>query len=123
MRDSDHALVLHLPDSFLGAAAAPTGVEVATAPKNESYVFPQPASDSMTFVFSLDSSADTTILIYDFAGNNVKKSLHLAAISGNNRVVVDISTLRPGPYYYVIKAKPVSGSEIKFPLNKFYVKR
>jgi len=49
------------------ASATPTPYFVS-APEGNCYVFPQPASNSMTIVYSSDAQADMTVKIYNSAG-------------------------------------------------------
>jgi len=90
---------------------------------NDSYVFPQPAQEAATFVYALDATSQVTITIYDFSGGIVKSASFSGTANRRNKAVVDVSSLRAGPYFYMIKVKPASGPEKKYNLSKFYVKR
>jgi hypothetical protein len=102
------------------ASATP---ELPNPDANDSYVFPQPALDTATFVFPLDAASQVTIVIYDFAGNQVKSAVFAGVADRRNKAVVDVASLRPGPYFYMLKVKPITGPEKKYNLEKFYVKR
>jgi hypothetical protein len=90
---------------------------------NDSYVFPVPATANITFVYSLSEQANVTIDVFDFAGNLAHKFYCTGNASATNTTQENISGLSPGIYYYIIKAKTVSGTEIKFKANKFLVVR
>jgi hypothetical protein len=116
------------PTNTLFLTSTPTVTVTPAGPpvpkEGQAYVYPLPADSKITFVYSLTEEADVTIYIFDFAGNLIKPEKKCIGINSNiNRCEVDINNLTPGIYYYLIKAKTVSGKEIKFKLNKFIVKR
>jgi len=92
-------------------------------PSNDSYVFPVPANSTITFVFSLSEQADVTIDVFDFAGNLVHKFECQGQATATNTVQEDISRFSTGIYYYLIRAKTASGTQVKFKTNKFLVAR
>ncbi|MCX8092537.1 MAG: T9SS type A sorting domain-containing protein [Candidatus Goldbacteria bacterium] len=91
--------------------------------EGQAYTYPLPADSKITFVYSLPEDADVSIFIFDFSGNLIKHEKHTGINSNTNRSEVKTSDLAPGIYYYFIKAKTISGKEIKFKLNKFIIKR
>lgn len=94
-------------------------------PDDDAYAFPLPASGTLSFCYNLaEAATEVAISIYDFAGNYVMTHTEPSGISGKNiSQVVDVSRLRPGIYYYLIKAKGVSGSDMKIKVKKFIIKR
>jgi hypothetical protein len=94
-------------------------------PDDDAYAYPLPADDLIRFVCDISAaSTDITITIYDFAGNFVKEVKETGSFNGKFiSGTVDITRLRPGIYYYLIKAKQVSGGEQKIKIKKFIVKR
>jgi uncharacterized delta-60 repeat protein len=108
------------------ATIAPAGLPAPDA--GDSYVYPLPASVQANFAFNLSEQADVTISIFDFAGNFVCKKLFTnqpAAPIGAlpDSVAVDVSHFSTGIYFYIIKAKGVSGNDIKYNVNKFIVRK
>jgi hypothetical protein len=104
----------------------PTPVASLDIPANDdSYVYPMPASSSISFVFSLNETASVTINIFDFAGNLVKtvSGSNVAASNIAEITGVNISRFSRGVYYYLIKAVTASGKEIKYKINKFIVQK
>jgi hypothetical protein len=91
--------------------------------EGQAYVYPLPADSKITFVYSLTEDASVTIYVFDFAGNLIKEIKHDGINSNINKCEIETSKLSSGVYYYLIKAKTVSGKEIKFKLNKFIIKR
>lgn len=109
-----------------------TATRVIPMPDDDSYTFPLPADASMQFVFILGEDAtEASITVFDFAGNLVRignqdSIQHLTAITAGVPVLtqqVDVSRLRPGIYYYLIKAKSAAGTDIKMKVKKFIIKR
>ena len=72
-------------------------------PVREPYVYPQPASVKVTFVYSLYQAAQIKIIIYNIAGMDVAV-IEQQGIAGNNKKEFYLSSMAPGAYYYVIKA-------------------
>jgi hypothetical protein len=101
----------------------PPGLDLPAS--NDSYVYPLPASASVTFVFSLQEQADITISIFDFAGNYIRTVAVAGVMPSDTAQVsgIDISRFSTGTYYYLIKARGVSGKTLKFKLNKFVVRK
>jgi hypothetical protein len=89
----------------------------------DSYVYPMPASDSLTLVYSLDEPAAVAINIFDFAGNRVKEISTNAVNSKTNKETIDVKSLKAGIYYYIIKANTSSGNTVKYKVNKFIIKK
>ncbi len=104
-----------------------TATQTPPGPPNpeqgDSYVYPMPASDSMTLVYGLSENAEITVHVFDFAGNLVREYKGSGVNSPVNSLPMDVSRLRSGIYYYMIKAKTASGAEQKFKINKFIVRR
>jgi hypothetical protein len=69
-----------------------------------SYVYPQPASEKVTFVYSLRDYADVRIIVYNVAGMDVAVLKAAGKPGNNNRAELNLSGFAPGVYYYVIKA-------------------
>lgn len=73
------------------------------AGKLNSYVYPQPASEKITFVYSLEQAASVKIAVYNTAGMDVAVINHQGTATNNNKVEYSLSSLAPGTYYYIIK--------------------
>ena len=99
-----------------------TGTPNYTAAKGgDCYVFPQPASNSLTFVFSSDSGADMTVKIYNAAGMPAAV-LNARAVPGNyNYIYLDLSRFAPGIYYYIMTGNKDQGGSFNFGVKKFMV--
>ncbi|WP_312762066.1 pectinesterase family protein [Epilithonimonas sp.] len=82
--------------------------------KKRMKVYPNPFTDRLTLSYQLKSDSDVTISLYDNSGRIVKY-LSEKAKSGDNKIVVDGSTLKPGIYYYSVKSssEQLSGKLIK----------
>lgn len=94
-----------------GAAGAATSTMTPTpnpsspdAGAGSSYVYPQPASEKVTFVYSLRDYADVRIIVYNVAGMDVAVLKAAGKPGNNNRAELNLSGFAPGVYYYVIKA-------------------
>jgi hypothetical protein len=99
-----------------------TGTPNYTAAKGgDCYVFPQPSSNSLTFVFSSDSGADMTVKIYNAAGMPAAV-LNARAVPGNyNYIYLDLSRFAPGIYYYIMTGNKDQGGSFNFGVKKFMV--
>jgi hypothetical protein len=105
-----------------------TATFAVVAPDDDAYAFPMPAADNIKFVYFLNEAAsEVTVNIFDFAGNfiNMNPAVKQFNVSAGISMTqpVDIKRLRPGIYYYLIKAKTPDGREIKIKIKKFIVKR
>lgn len=82
--------------------------------KKRMMIYPNPFTDRLTVAYQLKSDSDVTITLYDNSGRIVK-SLSEKAKSGDNKIVVDGSALKPGIYYYSVKgsSEQISGKVIK----------
>jgi hypothetical protein len=100
------------------AALTPLPTPVPTA-YLKPYVYPQPASVKVTFVYSLYQAAQVKIIIYNIAGMDVAV-IEQQGIAGNNQKEFYLSALAPGAYYYVIKVSYGSRTDSYEP-GKFLV--
>ena len=91
------------------------------AVSGESYVFPQPAKSSVNIAFSLTEPAQADIFIFNAAGMQVASFNMQGTSSDYNKLNVDLSRFSPGVYYYLIKARALSGAVTEFKINKFLV--
>jgi hypothetical protein len=66
--------------------------------------YPNPASYSTTFSFMINAQAVVDLKIYDSQGRMVKAVVQQSMNPGEHRIVADLSSLRPGNYFYKIKA-------------------
>ena len=62
--------------------------------------FPNPFNPSTTIQFSLPTSSDVTIELYDLLGNKVKTLVDSKYESGTYTIKVDGSDLAAGVYFY-----------------------
>jgi len=69
----------------------------------------------------LPEAAQTDIYIYNSTGMQVASFNHQGENSDYNRFTVDLAKFSPGVYYYLIRAKTLSGTDIRFNVNKFLV--
>lgn len=104
----------------LTPTVTPTG-GYAQAPAGESYVYPQPAADVLNIIYSIDSTADVMIYVYNAAGMPVADFINTSMPGGSNKAVLDISGFARGVYYYVIRTKDLSGKTVNFKPDKFLV--
>jgi hypothetical protein len=66
--------------------------------------YPNPAFHSTYFGLKLKRAADVTVIITNLTGQTIKK-LDLGMMnSGNNQIMIDISGLAPGIYFYSVQA-------------------
>lgn len=93
------------------------------ASEGDSYVCPQPAKDSLNFVFSLNEDADVTINIFTINGKNAGKTSVKGIQTSRNTAYFNAASLPPGMYYYLIKARTTDGKNIGFKPGKFAVER
>ncbi|WP_313101371.1 pectinesterase family protein [Epilithonimonas sp.] len=82
--------------------------------KKSMKVYPNPFTDRLTLSYQLKSDSNVTISLYDNSGRIVKY-LSEKSKSGDNKIIVDGSTLKPGIYYYSVKSssEQLSGKLIK----------
>lgn len=65
-------------------------------------MYPNPVKDKLTVEFQVQTAGDLQIKVFDILGNEVvKKDIYLSN-SGFNRIIFDLSDLRPG--IYIMKA-------------------
>jgi hypothetical protein len=88
---------------------------------NKTYSYPQPAFNTVNFVFAIEKAADVTIEIYNVAGTMVAKTTGFSQPSQAATLALNTSSFAPGVYYYLISAKSGGNREIKFKANKFLV--
>ncbi len=103
---------------------SPTVTPGASAPgSNDSIVYPIPAQNTATFMFTLNEDSDVTISIFDIAGNLADRESGRVPASDTAKMTVNVTKLKAGPYYYFISAKADSGAVTKYKLNKFIIKK
>jgi len=74
--------------------------------------YPQPAKNSVRFLYDLDSVSTVEISVYDVAAQKVASFLESDKPAGGRQSTVwDTSHVPAGVYYAVTKIKPVDGSE------------
>lgn len=88
---------------------------------NTTYSYPQPAFNTVNFVFAIEKAADVTIEIYNVVGTMVAKTTGFSQPSQAATLALNTSSFAPGVYYYLISAKSGGNREIKFKANKFLV--
>jgi hypothetical protein len=88
-----------------------------------SYACPQPASDSIKFVYALKKPAEVTIYIYNFANKLAGKNVSTEAAGDNVSTEADIRKLPAGIYFYQITAKYTDGTSERLKPGKFMVKK
>jgi hypothetical protein len=89
-----------------------------------SYACPQPAADIIKFVYPLESAADVTIYIYNFANRLVGKNVSKEQPDPENATTtVDIKKLPAGVYFYQVVAKHADGKITRYTPDKFMVKK
>jgi len=72
------------------------------AGSDSSYVYPQPASDKVTFVYSLTDYAGVKIVVFNIAGMDVAE-LNADGVPGEgNKAELSLQKFAPGTYYYII---------------------
>lgn len=65
-------------------------------------MYPNPVKDKLTVEFQIKNEGDMKIKVYDILGNEViTKDVYMGS-SGLNRIIFDLSDLRPG--IYILKA-------------------
>jgi hypothetical protein len=84
-----------------GPVECTTGVKAAFALSQN---YPNPARDATTVTFSLATSGEAAVTIYDISGRRVKTAFAGPAKAGDNEISVDVSTLAPGVYTYRLEA-------------------
>jgi hypothetical protein len=87
----------------------------------KNYACPQPARDSINFVYALDSDSEVTIYIYNFANRLAGKSVTNEKSGDSVTTTVDITNLPAGVYFYQITAKHIDGSVKRYSPAKFMV--
>jgi hypothetical protein len=86
-------------------------------------VFPQPAGDTLSIIYSSDSAYDAKIYIYNAAGMPVADFTNASASGFTNKAVLDIHKFSSGVYYYIIRAKDASGRDVNYKPGKFLVSK
>jgi hypothetical protein len=89
----------------------------------QSYVFPQPAKNTLNIIYYADSYAEADIYIYNAAGMPVADFINLSVPGFVNKAVLDISAFSSGIYYYIIRAKDSAGKTVNYKTNKFLVSK
>jgi hypothetical protein len=71
---------------------------------NEVWVYPNPANDIVTFVCSLNTSANIDLTLYDLTGQQLYSHKY-GLSSGNSSICLDLKSLKikSGLYTYIIK--------------------
>jgi hypothetical protein len=64
---------------------------------------PNPAMESTTINFQLNSSGIVSLEIYDILGNQVSTVLNQNMKAGNYSVPIETSTIPDGLYFYILK--------------------
>jgi len=80
------------------------------------YVCPQPAYDTVNFIFGSNVAGDAVIHIFNAAGIPVAELSGTAEVSAANRITLDLKGFAPGVYYYIVRVKGMN-----FKANKFLV--
>jgi hypothetical protein len=95
----------------------------APAALHQSYVFPQPAIDTLNIIYSSDTSSDVQIYIYNAAAMPVADFKNPSAPGFTNKAELNISRFASGVYYYIIRAKDSAGREVNYKPGKFLVSK
>ena len=66
-------------------------------------LYPNPASEGLNVVYTLNASADINITIYDLSGR-VVDVISTSGLTGNNRLTINVSELNPGAYIIELNA-------------------
>lgn len=118
---TDHYFYLK-SGSLLPVVSAPVPGRQDEAGKSN-YAFPQPASSLIKFVYPLDTPADVTIYIYNFANRLVGENSSSETADNNVTTAVDVTKLPAGVYSYQIIAKHADGKITRFTPQRFMVKK
>lgn len=122
----ENAALIECPPQMYTPTPVFTATPVPTpkpALENEPYVFPVPASDRLSIIYPLAAAAAIKISLFDAAGNMAMSQDFSGTASQSNRADMDVSKLKPGPYFYLIKGRTNSGNEVKFKAGKFLISR
>lgn len=82
--------------------------------------YPQPASDSISFAYKLNSDSWVKIYIYNLMASQVAVFEVSSAPAGISSAMFDISKFAPGVYFYLVKT---GDPAVKFSVQKFLVER
>jgi hypothetical protein len=93
----------------------------APAALHQSYVFPQPAHNTLNIIYSSESAFNAEIYIYNAAGAPVADFTSPSAVGDTNKAVLGIGKFASGVYYYVIRAKDSAGRDVNYKPGKFLV--
>ena len=66
-------------------------------------LYPNPVAEQATLVFSLPFPGQTRVSIFDVLGRKQQSLINAHLSAGTNQVLVDVSTLAAGTYFYVIE--------------------
>ena len=73
-------------------------------PKNNSLIYPNPFSQSITIEYTLENATNVTINIYNSSGQLVSEIDEGLKISGKHSALFDTVDLPSGAYFYSIKS-------------------
>lgn len=92
-----------LNTAITNALNATTGI-AETENINSFHIFPNPANNSSTVSYSLESSSDVTIDVYNMIGENIKTVFSGNQNAGEHKLDVDCTKLNNGFYFIKIGA-------------------
>lgn len=84
----------------------PSGMTSA-APENYCSVYPNPANDHLFINYSLATSANTNIILYDMLGNELR-TFNDDMAEGKHELMFDVSSLKQGVYMLSLKSRQYS---------------
>lgn len=114
-----HGVVIGTPTPV----PTPTWVPVSALPEPMApYLYPQPASGEAWAVYTLAASSVVRIEVFSFSGRRVKVFQDGPLPAGRCRTRLDLSSMGPGLYLYVISVESAAGKNERIGRGKFIVR-
>jgi len=76
--------------------------------------YPNPFNPTTIMNYDLRFTSDVKLIVYDVLGREVKTLVNKTKQAGSHKITFNASNLSSGVYYYKLKARPSTGSGIKF---------